>query len=558
LGYLFHSVVCQRDRIPAADGIRPVENSICISRPAVTVRSVLSGAALVVLVSALTPFAEYRLHSVELFQGELPLGALASLVIVILPIQWLLGRFAPRWRFSEAEILFMFVMAFAGIMVYHIGMMGLFLSIISSPDYFASSENRYTEYLLPYLPRWAIVPNDHFEMTWFYTGLPAGERLPWQVWWGPLFWWWSFFLAFLVLCGALTAILRKQWFDYEKIRFPQAEVPLALVEGAGGEKGRPQITKSSPLWAGFILAGGVLVWNVGNYFYPIWPRLDISQMAPLVLNLGPKIDSLAFVPDPLVIGISYLVDTKVLFSVWFFRLFALVQRALQVQTGYVSAQTDMWTTSDNLSGWQSLGGLFFIVFWGVWMSRAHLRTVWRHALHPERSPDTDSNELVSYRLSLILLFACSVYIVMWLCHLGLTLPVATVFFLVLVVLVVGVTRIVAETGMPLVGAPVTAQGITMRLFGDTGLGASNIAGLAVTYAAFRMIEGYPMPMTMHAARLGDAKSTPRRALFLAILLGSAAAMVVMSITTLCWPMMEVPSTSVLIIPSTRCTKHTTT
>jgi len=149
---------------------------------------VIGGSLLVVLVSIVTPYSEYRLHSVELFQGQLPLGALATLVVIVLPLQWLLARFFPAWRLRESEILFMFSMGFAGLMVYHIGMMGLFLSMVSSPEYFASPENQYARYLLPYLPAWAIVPNSNSAMTWFYTGLPAGAAIPWRVWVGPLFW----------------------------------------------------------------------------------------------------------------------------------------------------------------------------------------------------------------------------------------------------------------------------------------------------------------------------------------------------------------------------------
>lgn len=513
----------------ASDSPRATGQASSATRP-ISPRSVVGGSLLVLLVSTITPYAEYRLHSVELFQGELPLGALATLVVVLIPLQWLLGRVRPAWRFREGELLFMFVMGFAGIMVYHIGMMGLFLSMISSPDYFASPENRYDTFLLPYLPRWAIAPNGNDEMTWFYTGTPPGASIPWRVWWGPLFWWWSFFLAFLLLCGALTSILRRQWFDHEKIRFPQAEVPLALVEGAGDESGLPSVMRRRAFWYGFGLAAAVLIWNIGTYFAPIWPAIGVSQMAPISLSLGPKIGSIEIVPDPFVVGISYLVDTNVLFSVWFFYLLMKGQLALQATFGYTSTQTDPWTTGENLSGWQTLGGLFVVVLWGLWVSRAHLAAVWRRAWRCSGADGSD-NELVSYRTAVMVFPLASIYVIVFLTRLGISLPVALVFFVALIFLVVGATRIVAETGMPLVGAPVTAQGITMRTFGDAGLGAQSIIGLAVTLAAFRMIEGYPMPMTMHAARLGDVAAARRRSLFVAIITGSVVAMAAMSLTT---------------------------
>ena len=61
-------------------------DDVTAARSAISVRSVVGGALLVMLLSIATPFSEYRLHSVELFQGELPLGALATLVVILLPL----------------------------------------------------------------------------------------------------------------------------------------------------------------------------------------------------------------------------------------------------------------------------------------------------------------------------------------------------------------------------------------------------------------------------------------------------------------------------------------
>jgi len=91
---------------------------------------------------------------------------------------------------------------------------------------------------------------------------------------------------------------------------------------------------------------------------------------------------------------------------------------------------------------------------------------------------------------------------------------------------------VAEAGMPFVGAPVTAQGITLRTIGDANVSSQSMVGIALSLAAFRMIEGYPMPMVMHSARLGDIVRARRRPLFVAILVGSLIAMALMSITTI--------------------------
>jgi len=496
----------------------------------ITARSVGGGIALMAFLAMFTPYAEYRMHSVELFQGELPIGALATLIVVLVPLNWLLARFRPAWRITMPEMIFMFVMGFAGIMVYHIGMMGLFLSMISSPDYFAAPENRYREFILPYLPSWAIPSNLNREMARFYVGMPQGTRIPWGVWVGPLFWWWSFFAAFLLVCSALTAILRKQWFDHEKVTFPQAEIPLALVQGSGEEGGLPHIMRNRLFWYGALVPFSFIAWNIVHYFTPLWPKINFSQVeTSLAIQY---FDGLYVKPDFFTIGFSYLVNTQIVFSLWFFRILLMFQDAAYRRMGVQAAtRNDLWATSDALVAWQCLGGMVIWILWGLWMGRRHFRAVWERIRNPSAGAD-DSNELLSYRTSLLLLATGLLYMLFWLVHLGMAWPVALLFLAALVILVIAVTRIVAESGMPFVGAPVTAQGITLRSIGDANFSPHSFVGISLSLAAFRMIEGYPMPMVMHSARLGDVVRGRRRSLFIAIFAGSVIAMVLMSATTI--------------------------
>ncbi len=499
------------------------------TRP-ITVRSIVVGTALIALLAFITPYSEYRVHSMEFFQGQIPIGALASLVVVLLPVNWFLGRFKPAWRISLPELVFMFIMAFAGIMVYHIGMMGLFLSMISSPDYFAAPENRYAEFILPYLPPAAIPSNANNEMAYFYTGLPPGQKIPWNAWLVPLFWWWSFFAAFLLVCCALTAILRKQWFDHEKVNFPHAEVTLALVKGSGEKGGLPEIMRNRLFWYGALIPFAFIAWNIVSYFTPLWPRIRFSQVETGIAIQ--YFDSFHVKPDFFTIGFAYFVDTNILFSLWFFRYLVMVQDAAYRRIGVVAAtRNDPWTTANALIGWECFGGLVLWTLWGLWMGRRHLRAVWQRVWNSGAGAD-DSNELLSYRTAVVSLAGGLLFMLAWLMYLGMAWYVATIFLAILMVLIIGITRVVAESGMPIVGAPITAQAFTMRTIGDANLSPQSFVGLSLSLAAFRMIEGYPMPMVMHSARLGDIVHGRRRALFVAIFAGSIIAMILMSTTTI--------------------------
>jgi hypothetical protein len=497
---------------------------------AITGRSVGGGLFLMAMLAIITPFAEYRMHSVELFQGELPIGALAILVVLFAPGNWILTKLRPSWAFTFPELVFMFIMGYAGLMVYHIGVMGLFISMISSPYYFASPINRYEEFLIPSLPQWSVVTNSAQEMTWFYNGLPIGESIPWFVWIGPLFWWWSFFIAFLLVCSALTAIVRKQWFDHENIRFPQAEISLGLMKNTNPASALPDMMRKRIFWYGAAIPFVLICWNIANYFTPLWPHITITQDSTAVL-IGNAV-AIRTKPDFFTIGFMYFVDTNIVFSVWFFRLVLLLQDFLYKRMGIAaSTRNDMWTTGNALSAWQCLGGLIIWILWAGWMGRQHLKLAWQRAWDPSKGAD-DSNELLSYRMSFILLGCGLLYMLVWLTRLGLAIHVAFVFLVALILIVVAITRVVAMSGMPFVGAPVTAQGVTMKVIGDANMGTESMVGISLTLAAFRMIEGYPMPMVMHAARLGDAVGGNRRSLFVAIFVGTVLAMMIMSLTTI--------------------------
>lgn len=496
----------------------------------ITPRSVIGGTLLMALLAVLTPYAEYRMFSVELFHGELPIGALATLVVVLVPLNWLLARIRPRWRISVPELVFMFIMGFAGLMVYHIGTMGLFLSMISSPHYLASPENRYEEFIHPYLNSWVVPTNLNREMTCFYVGLPPGQGIPWGAWAIPLFWWWSLFVAFLLVCCGLTAILRKQWFDHEKVTFPQAEITLSLVEGSGEGNGLPEVMRSRLFWWGALVPFAFIVWNIVNYFTPLWPKILFSQVETSIYV--PYMRDTYVKPDFFTIGFAYLVDTHIVFSLWFFRILIMLQNGLYTRMGVQAAtRNDLWTTFNTLTAWQCLGGLVVWILWTLWMGRRHVRAVWQRAWNPGKGAD-DANELLSYRTSLVCLVGGLCYLWLWLVYVGMPWYIALLFLSALVVLVIGVTRIVAESGMPFVGAPVTPQGITFRAIGDANLAPQSFVSLALSLAAFRMIEGYPMPMVMHSARLGDVVKGRRRSLFVAIFAGSVIAMVLMSLATI--------------------------
>ena len=103
-----------------------------------------------------------------------------------------------------------------------------FLSQIVDPFYFASPENEWAELIHPYIADWIRLDQPVHQA--FFEGLGQGQSVPWEAWlptfavWAPLIW-----ALFLVMIAAMV-LLRKQWIENERLTYPLAQVPLAIIE----------------------------------------------------------------------------------------------------------------------------------------------------------------------------------------------------------------------------------------------------------------------------------------------------------------------------------------
>ena len=86
--------------------------------------------------------------------------------------------------------------------------------------------------------------------------------LVWSILIGAVFW------AFL----CMATLFRRQWIDRERLSFPLAYLPLALVDTGG-----PQAWWRNRLfWLGAAVAGGIEIVNGLNYPYPAVPYLPVK------------------------------------------------------------------------------------------------------------------------------------------------------------------------------------------------------------------------------------------------------------------------------------------
>src|SRR5207244_8164243 len=112
--------------------------------------------------------------------------------------------------------------------------------------------------LHPAIPRFLRL-NDAAANQDFYRGLPLGGPIPWMPWLLPLTAWTVFSLLMYGAFFSLSVLLRRDWIERQRLTFPLAELPLALVSpspGAGGS-----IFHRYQMWIGFAAAGGWAIWE---------------------------------------------------------------------------------------------------------------------------------------------------------------------------------------------------------------------------------------------------------------------------------------------------------
>jgi hypothetical protein len=481
---------------------------------AVSWKSVSLGLALVLAATLGGFYARHILHTTRIAQNHLSLA-------VLFPFSILAVLLRRPLRLNRGELLVIFSMGLIAstLPTYFLSRL---VASFTVPHYLADPTNGWTEVMGEYLPPWAIIPPGP-ALTWFFEGLPRGEPIPWGVWAGPLLWWFSLLAAVVLILFSAMVILRKQWIEYERIEFPLMEVPLALLERDDGDRHFLSPLLRSPLfWLGFAWSAAGILWNVLGYFSPELPRapwrlnsITIGHgVAPVRLNL--------YWP---IVGFTYLIKLDVSFSIFFFFILAVIEEATFNRFGVKISEPNFAGTSFIPVGWQMMGVWIVVVGWGLWVGRFHLRDVWRKAIYGEPSVD-DSGELLSYRTAVFSFLGGNLFLGGWLYASGLNLWVIAIFLPGMMVVYLGITRIIVETGVITITAVMIPQVFTMFTFGTDVLSAKTMTALGMTMGWHGDMKTTLMPALAHSVRLFDTIKTQKRQLGLAILAACGVGIVV--------------------------------
>jgi hypothetical protein len=393
-----------------------------------------------------------------------------------------------------------FALVYAALMVATVlpsmGFGGYFIPLLAGVFYYATPENNWQDLLWPHIPRW-VVPHHPEAIRQLFEGIAADAPIPWEIWIEPLLHWGLFMLAFFLVSLSCISLLHHQWSRQERLVYPLAAVPNLLLDSL--ESPARTILKSKLLWLGFLIAWTLPTVNmldrvfdleiIHNFGIP-GGRIEIRQFG---LYYQTNVDLL-------VVGLSYLVNLNVLFSVWLFHLLVAAEAALLDYLGIsLSLPAQPHAPPNVLLAHQQIGSLLFIVLASLWMSRRFLRRQWR--LIAGTGQEGVSTGLIAPRWAGLLGLVGLVYMALFLRATGLALGWSIAFLVVALLIFFGIARLLAQTGIGRLRAPVSAPPILTNVFGSGAFGAQGLSALGLSFVWSADIQLFLMGTLAHAFKI---------------------------------------------------------
>jgi hypothetical protein len=408
----------------------------------------------------------------------------------------LLRRITPKLAFGGREILICYICVCVGSNLAGHDMLQVLYSSIGYVIQYARPENAFAELIHPYLPWWTV-PQQGPGLRAFFEG-QSNLFAPgnWVSWRAPALSWGAFTLVASLVMLAGNNLLRKQW-ENERLTFPIAQVPLWLTRDDG----------ANMLGRTFLLGVGLgvlpAIFNTIKHFYPIFPGMRVQvHYAPALEGVWAAAGILPVAWHPFAFGLAYLVPTDLLFSCWFFYVFTCVVRVIAYAMGFRYAvgfpYVDQQATGAHL-------GLAMLVLYNA---RRHLGHIGREVFRPR---DATPEDVRYWRLWLAVLVAGSALIHVWLRLIGFSLVGALAWPTLFYAIVLAVSRLRAEYGLPT--NELFQKGpeyIMVSAAGSRAFGRRDLVGMALMNWITRTHRQFPMQVQADMIEIGRRGGVPPR------------------------------------------------
>ena len=471
----------------------------------VTVRSVAIGLTVALFVQGWSIQSARVIRSSRIDAGFLSPALFVAMLLVICLLNPILKSVRRSGGLNARELLTVFAMGFVG----GAPISSLF-SFTTIPYYLATPENQWEKLLHPYLPTWIAPLDVDGAVTLLFNGIPEGGQIPWGAWVVPMLWWILLFAVLAFAAASLSVVLRKQWAEHERLRYPVLEPMMSMTEDGDSPRFWPEFARGRLFWIGFGIAFTFIFWNALPWVFPALPELPVQGR--VTSFFGRDLPPMYTYIDPFTLAFSYFANLDILFSVWFFFAVFVTEFGTFNRLGYsIGGRGDRGGSYDAASSWQSLGAFCVFVVFGLWMARRHLKDVVLKAWRRDHPVD-DSNELLPYRAAVVGILLGFCFAVVWLNRAGMDLKMAVPLVGMLFVLYIGVARIIAESGLLYIQGPMTAQSFSVYLLGAKAVSPSSLTALLFSYP----MHSNATSQMAHIAKLSEPIGGKGRRLFWAV------------------------------------------
>ena len=491
-------------------------------RRAITPLTVLVGLALTVVSNLASCYSHYICGSSYIAADYFPLS-------VAFPFFFLLGgvnlavHYAGRalgrasWGFTGPQIIVIVIMLLIGSTVPTYGLIGSIVPTITGVVWFSSAETPWLTTLLPHVNK-HLMPSSVEAIQSFYLG--SAGSIPWHDWITPIIAWSGFLFAFYVFCMALVSIFTRQWMDEERIRFPIAQMAEEMVCPSAAGSRLPAIFTNKLFWLGVLVPTISVATQIIQFYYPAFKPLALNTNVGTVLG-GPAITVRVIW---VIVGLTFLAQREIQFSIWFFHYLVILQLVILAKLG-ISERTIPYHSMNPVAGWESFGALMVYVCVTLFLARRLLAKVFLKAFGKKVDLD-DSNQFLSSRVAVFGFLFSLAYMAVWLHWAGMDWKIELVFLPLMLLIFIGITRAVLESGLIWLRGPTIAQMPTAYLLGAQHLSTGSLAAMSYAFSIHSDIKAFLMPAAAHSAYMGRRQRIPMRALTIVIALSLLVAIVV--------------------------------
>ncbi|MGC9317110.1 MAG: DUF6785 family protein [Armatimonadota bacterium] len=480
-------------------------------RNGITARAVAIGLLLIPLNAWWLAQIEYVRYSDNATTSALFFNCIAVL-LVLLGLSRLLMRLKPRWALTRGEILTVYIMLVVASALGGHDQLQILFTTITWVFRNATPENAWAEELHPHIPEHLTV-SDPLVLERLYLGdasiYAPGRLSPWL---GPLAWWTLFACLLVWTLYCLMCIFRRQW-DRERLNYPITQPPLEVTKMDG------PMLPSSLFWVAFALAAAVQLVRLAHNLWPAVPALNIGvhnyRFRGLPLSAAGAIPISSY---PFSYGMAYLLPLQLAFSVWFFFFFARLEMVVAAMFGHTQ-----WRGFPYIQE-QGVGAYIGVACFVVWAARRHLGRVWRSALGAGRYDD--EGEPLPAPLAVWGFIVGAAGLIGFSVTAGMSLLAAVCFFAIFLTIVLTLTRLRAELGLPTIELyQVGADDILQNIAGGAAWSARDLSVMSLYFWLVRTHRQLPMPAQADCLRIGDQAGLRLRGLSPVILGASALGIV---------------------------------